>query len=87
MNRDFIYENNNIAYDLQYPKTKGGGIKCKNYFLCEAIVPRDWFDMKGNYLCGNCHMMFGTWGDPENGSGICNSPFKNLINCITSFVE
>ena len=28
MNRDFDYENNNIAYDWQYTEVDGGGIKC-----------------------------------------------------------
>ena len=31
MERDFDYENNNIAYDCQYTEEDGGGIKCKNY--------------------------------------------------------
>jgi hypothetical protein len=29
MERDFDYENNNIAYNLQYTQEDGGGIKCK----------------------------------------------------------
>jgi hypothetical protein len=75
MNRDFIYENNNIAYDIQCPESIGGGIKCKNYILCEAVLPNYWFDMKSHYLCGNCDSMFGTWGNPEtefsnNGKGV-----------------
>jgi hypothetical protein len=69
MNRDFIYEDNNIAYDCQYPETMGGGIKCKNYILCETVLPKDWVDMKGCYLCTGCDILFGTWGDPENGWG------------------
>jgi hypothetical protein len=69
MSRDFIYEDNNIAYDCQYPETMGGGIKCKNYILCETVLPKDWVDMKGCYLCTGCDILFGTWGDPENGWG------------------
>jgi len=43
------------------PKRTGGGIKCKNYELCESVLPRWWFECKGNYLCTSCHMLFGTW--------------------------
>ena len=59
--KDTEYENNNIAYDLQHAEEDGGGIKCKNYELCESVLPRWWFECKGNYLCTNCHMLFGTW--------------------------
>jgi len=64
MNRDYAYEKSNIGYDIQYPK---GGIKCKNYELCQAVLPEWWFECKGNYLCTNCHILFGTWGDPTKG--------------------
>ena len=57
MNRDFDYENNNIGYDLQYTEEDGGGIKCKNYIVCEEVLPKWWFDCKGHYLCINCDMM------------------------------
>ena len=59
MNRDFNYENSNIGYDYQYTEEDGGGIKCKNYIICEEILPKWWFDCKGCYLCSNCDMMFG----------------------------
>jgi len=61
MERDLEYENNNIGFDHQYTEEDGGGIKCKNYELCESVLPEWWFECKGNYLCTNCHMMFGTW--------------------------
>ena len=73
MERDLAYENNNIAYDHQYTEEDGGGIKCKNHELCESVLPKWWYKCKGNYLCTNCHMMFGTWGSGENahtGNGI-----------------
>jgi hypothetical protein len=54
MNKDLDYENNNIAYDLQYTEADGGGIKCKNYIICESVLPKWWFDCKGCYLCINC---------------------------------
>ena len=69
MSRDFDYENSNVAYDYQYTEEDGGGIKCKNYIICEAVLPKWWFECKGNYLCTNCHMMFGTWGDNHVGKG------------------
>lgn len=65
MERDIEYENNNIGYDYQYPKEDGGGIKCKNYELCETILPKWWFDCKNNYLCNNCDCMFGNWKSGE----------------------
>ena len=61
MDRDIQYENSNIGFDEQYTEEDGGGIKCKNYELCEAVLPKWWFECKGNYLCTNCHMLFGTW--------------------------
>ena len=73
MERDLEYENNNIAFDWQNTEEDGGGIKCKNYELCKAVLPKWWFECKGNYLCTNCHMMFGTWGSGENahtGKGV-----------------
>ena len=60
MSRDIAYENNNIVYDEQYPEKDGGGLKCKNYEICNTILPEWWFDCKGHYLCTNCHMCFGT---------------------------
>ena len=59
MERDIQYENSNIGFDEQYPEEEGGGIKCKNYILCEAVLPKRWFECKGNYLCTNCDVMFG----------------------------
>jgi hypothetical protein len=60
MERDMDYEKNNIGYDWQYPE-EGGWIKCKNYELCGEVLPIWWFECKGNYLCTNCHMSYGTW--------------------------
>ena len=49
--RDLQYEQSSIGYDCQYPE---GGIKCKNYELCENILPPDCFSLSGNYRCINC---------------------------------
>ena len=54
MDRDYNYESNNIAYDRQYPQEDGGGIKCKNFELCVTVLPKWWFECKGNYLCSDC---------------------------------
>jgi hypothetical protein len=72
MERDYDYENNNVAYDEDL---KFEGIKCKNYELCKTILPR----CEANYLCTNCHMMFGTWGNSHNGRGILET--RNIIEC------
>jgi len=82
MERDLIYENNNIAYDHQYTEEDGGGIKCKNYELCQTVLPKWWFECKGNYLCTNCDAMFGTWsnGDyTQTGKGILD--ISDNIEC------
>ena len=47
MERDLEYENNNIGYDHQYTKENGGGIKCRNYELCEAVYLNGGLNVKG----------------------------------------
>jgi hypothetical protein len=54
MNRDLEYESKNVAYDGQYTIEEGGGIKCWNYNVCDAVLPKWWVDCKGRYLCTNC---------------------------------
>ena len=55
MERDFDYENSNIAY---YDQEDCDGIKCKNYQVCNEVLPKWWFDCKGHYRCVNCDVMF-----------------------------
>jgi hypothetical protein len=69
MQRDLNYENNNVGFDFQYREEDGGGIKCKNYVLCQCVLPKWWFECKASYLCSNCDMSFGTWGE-HTGKGI-----------------
>jgi hypothetical protein len=93
MNRDFDSENSNIGYDFQYTKEDGGGIKCKNYVICECVLPKWWFDFKGNYLCNNCDMLFGTLKTTNNVEcPICletteciSQPGCNHSLCISCF--
>jgi hypothetical protein len=59
MERNLVYEKNNTGYN----ENNEFGIKCKNYELCEDTLPDWWFDCKNSYLCTNCHILFGTWGD------------------------
>lgn len=73
MVRDLEYEKNNKINDY---------IKCKNYELCNATLPNWWYECKGNYLCINCHMLFGTWGSGVNrhtGKGIL--PISDNLEC------
>jgi len=58
--RDLIYEQNNVAYDDYHLPDYGGGIKCKNYEVCDHILGRWWFDSKGDYLCTSCDVTFGS---------------------------
>ena len=59
MERDLVYEENNIAYDCQRPEEDG--IKCKNYELCRDVLPKWWFECKGCYECINCLIV--GWGN------------------------
>jgi hypothetical protein len=79
MVRDVEYENNNIGYDEQYPE---GGIKCKNFEICEDILPKWWYDCKGCYICTNCDIQFGTWegtGVRRTGKGVL--PVVDNVEC------
>lgn len=70
MERDLEYENNNICFSQGNPDS---GIKCKNYELCESVLPTWWFECKGKYLCTHCDMQFGKWtsGDTvKTGKGV-----------------
>ena len=73
MPRDLEYEESHIAYDEQYPEAEGGGIQCKNYKVCGAVLPKWWWDCKGQYLCTNCDMLFG------------ELTFKAEIECLICF--
>lgn len=78
--RDLEYEKNNKSYD--FCSNSEDGIKCKNYEICNDILPNWWYECKGYYLCTNCHMMFGSWGHGFNkhyGKGILE--FKDNIEC------
>ena len=57
--RDLHYEQTNVGYDCQYSE---GGIKCKNYELCEHILPPDSWECTASYLCMNCGKWFKVGG-------------------------
>jgi len=75
MERNLEYEENNIAYDCQYREEDGGGIKCKNFIICETVLPKWWFDCKAHYLCTNCDIMFGN----KRGKGMLK--VKDVFEC------
>ena len=75
MTRDIVYEEQNKSYREFYGDY---GIKCKNYKLCETILPDWWHDCKGTYLCSNCDMLFGTWGQ-QTGKGVLD--FEDNLEC------
>lgn len=79
MERDFEYEKNNVGYDWQSPN--GYGIKCKNYIICEAVLPNWWFQCKCCYLCTNCHQAYGTWGPSHRGNGILDIFGETKLEC------
>lgn len=82
MSRDIDYENNNVAY-LDHPEEDtGDGIICKNYELCESVLPKWWFGCKGNYLCTNCDMLFGEleFKKSDEECVVCNEFGNTLLN-------
>ena len=88
MSRDLEYENQNTTTDHQYEN----GIKCKNYELCQNVLPPDHFIHYGNYLCMHCDnssLGFG-WNelefrDAEEDCCVCmntdNKQVKFPTNC------
>lgn len=79
--RDLDYESKNIGF---YVQDQEDGIKCKNYELCEAVLPNWWFDCKGKYFCIDC-LSFG-WGKlnfkyEEQECNVCNE----LVNVLVEF--
>jgi hypothetical protein len=83
--RDLQYEQSNIGYDYQYPE---GGIKCKNYDLCEDILPPDWWEQMANYLCMNCGSWFKIGGfgwdelefrESEEECAVCNESCNKQV--------
>lgn len=48
---NYMVEQSNIGYDYQYQE---GGIKCKNYELCENILSLGWLEWSANYICLSC---------------------------------
>ena len=69
MERDLVYEKNNIVYDSDYPELKY--IKCKNYELCGEMFPVEWIQLKvkwgtlQHYLCVDCRILFGNWSNKQ----------------------
>lgn len=97
-NRDLEYEQNYIGYDEQYPLENGGGIKCKNYELCNSIIPPDHGIHFDNYLCMGCGDWFKVGGfgwneleffESDENCSVCldntNKKVKFPANCGHSF--
>ena len=73
--RDIHYEKTNNCCDEQFPE---GGIKCKNYELCEHVLSPDHWENLANYLCMTC----GDWFK-VSGFGWNELEFKeNNEECI-----
>lgn len=53
-----------------------GFFKCKNYEICNVLLPNEWYKYKGSYLCYGCECLFGKW---RGGKGILNK--FNTIKC------
>ena len=75
MERDLDYEEKNKYIDEFGQEC----IKCKNHELCGGDLSEFCFYIRGKeYLCINCHMMFGTWGT-QTGKGILD--ISDNIEC------
>jgi hypothetical protein len=82
MSRDLKYEYENIIYNKKCIELKLFNIKCKNYKICESILPEWWYDWKKNYLCIGCNVTFGNWNKDNKyhfGKGIL--PISNNLKC------
>jgi len=77
MSRDLVYERENAAWE---PCSESLGIKCRNHEVCHAVLPEWWYECKESYLCTNCHMSFGTWGETHFGKG--ELEFRDDIECV-----
>jgi len=89
MVRDLQYEQLNTIYDEGYERN---GIKCKNYELCQNILPPDHYERYAQYLCPQCDngsLGFG-WNELEFRIGeeecvVCNetsnTQLKFPANC------
>ena len=81
MPRDLEYEKNNVGF-CECNQEDGDGIKCKNYELCESVLPNWWYECKGHYICTNCDILFGTWGHGKNAHyGKGELTFVNNLEC------
>jgi hypothetical protein len=60
-----------------------GGIKCKNYEICDTILPDWWYECKGGVrgvICTNCDVQFGTW---ESATGVRKTG-KGVLRVVDS---
>lgn len=76
--------------DLEYEKNNRGwcytnqieGFKCKNFEICDSILPDWWWSCKTSYICSGCDAAYGTWTSQntiKTGKGFLN--FKDNIDC------
>jgi hypothetical protein len=82
--RDLDYEYKNIVYSKKCIDLRLFNIKCKNYEICEKLLPEWWYDWKGTYLCILCSVMFGTWRKEDDfhfGKGILD--IGKILKCPT----
>lgn len=83
MVRDLQYEQLNTIYDEDY---KRNDIKCKNYELCQHILPPEHYENLANYLCMTCGDWFKVsgfgWNELEFrvGEEECVVCMKQVIN-------
>lgn len=56
--------------------------KCKNYKLCQKILPEWWSQYKSQTICTSCDILFGTWGT-QTGKGVLE--FIDVFECPICF--
>lgn len=73
-----IIINNNIEIQNKYKNDDNmfNFMKCKNYDVCNTILPKIWYKYNKIEICYKCNFFFGKW---RGGKGILNQ--INIIKC------
>ena len=76
-----IVINNNIEitnnHNDEYKNNLFNFIKCKNYNICNNILPKIWYQFNNIEICDKCNYLFGKW---RGGKGILNE-LNDFIKC------
>jgi hypothetical protein len=57
--KDYASDPANVGFDDNFTIWRGGGIKCRNYEVCEMLMLRESASAHNNYVCALCMLFFG----------------------------